>query len=182
MADSLTLIWDENHEDDLAGYRVYRGTQSLKYDWYEFVGNITKFEINGLQTGVQYYFAVSALDYWGNESELSAEVYGSIGDSTTQYYEFALYPSVPNPFPASGGNPKTMIKFSVPEKANIKLEIVNALGQKVRTLFNGAKETGLHTMFWDGSNDNGQILSSGVYFCSLAMPNQRISKPITFLH
>ena len=177
VADSITLIWDQNQEDDLAGYRVYWGVKSLKYDRSEFVGTVTKFAINGLEPGIRYYFAVSALDYCGNESELSTEVSGSIDEGTTESFKFALYPSVPNPF-----NPRTKIQFCIPERTDIKLEIMNALGQKVCTLFKGTKEPGLYVLFWDGTDDNGRLLSSGVYFCSLTVPQQRISKPITFLH
>ena len=177
IATSITLAWQQNQEEDLAGYRVYWGTESLMYDESVFVGNTTNFEITELELGMRYYFAVTALDYWGNESALSAEVHGIAGATSPESYELALYPSVPNPF-----NPKTKIKYSVPERADIRLEITNALGQKVRTLFHGIQDAGLYQRFWDGTDDNGKVLSSGVYFCSLVLLNTQISKPMTFLH
>lgn len=195
MAASITLAWDSNTEDDLAGYRVYWGTQSSDYDRSEFVGNVTRFEIKELESGLLYYFSVTALDWWGNESTLSVEVQGAAGEGFPENYKLMLYPSVPNPFSAngaclpsygqgsdSGGNSETRIKYSVPERTEVQLQIINTLGQKVRTLYEGTQNAGLYQRTWDGTDDNGQVLASGVYFCTLVLPNTQISKPLTFLH
>lgn len=78
-------------------------------------------------------------------------------------YRFELVQNYPNPF-----NPETKIQFEVPEirgsLANILVQVYNLLGEKVKTLAKGEHEPGRYTVVWDGSNDHGQKISSGVYF------------------
>ena len=72
--------------------------------------------------------------------------------------EFALHDNYPNPF-----NPVTNITYDIPEVANVKLEIFNIVGQKVRTLAQGSHEPGRYRVLWDATNDLGEQLSSGMY-------------------
>lgn len=76
---------------------------------------------------------------------------------------FDLAQNYPNPF-----NPTTEIAFAIPNPADVKLEIYNVLGQKVRTLVNERKTTGRYQMIWDGRNNSGVIVASGVYFYRLS--------------
>jgi len=69
-----------------------------------------------------------------------------------------LSESYPNPF-----NPITTITFTLPERAYVTLEIYNLLGQRVRTLVDGVREAGSHSALWDGRDDSGRVLPSGVY-------------------
>ena len=78
------------------------------------------------------------------------------GNST----ETALINNFPNPF-----NPNTTICFSLKNDTRIKIVIYNALGQKVRTLVNGPLNAGVHSVWWNGTDENGLTLASGVYFC-----------------
>ncbi len=71
---SFTLAWDPNQEPDLAGYKLYYGTSSRSYSQNVNVGNLTLYTLAGLQAGVTYYFAVTAYDTEGNESDYSNEV------------------------------------------------------------------------------------------------------------
>ncbi|NIS62587.1 MAG: hypothetical protein GTO13_18345, partial [Proteobacteria bacterium] len=76
----LTLAWDPNTESDLAGYRVYYGIQSSDYDFVVDTGDVTQYKLRGLKPDTQYYFALTAYDTSGNESDFSAEV-GAITDN-----------------------------------------------------------------------------------------------------
>ncbi len=67
--------------------------------------------------------------------------------------DFALSQNYPNPF-----NPSTNIQFSVPERANIKIEVYDVTGRLVDILFNGEKNVGIHSISWDAKNN-----SSGLY-------------------
>jgi hypothetical protein len=74
--------------------------------------------------------------------------------------DFALQPNYPNPF-----NPATRIQYQLPEAALVKLEIFNALGQKVRTLVNGEQQTpGYYNLEWNGRDDAEITVPSGIYF------------------
>ncbi|HHN65661.1 MAG TPA: fibronectin type III domain-containing protein, partial [Nitrospirae bacterium] len=73
FAYTVTLSWDANTESDLAGYKVYYGTSSRNYTETIDVGNTTTYQITGLSEGT-YYFAVTAYDTSGNESDYSEEV------------------------------------------------------------------------------------------------------------
>ncbi len=73
-AASVTISWLPNGEQDLAGYKIYYGTQSGIYSNIIDVGNVTSYEISNLADGTTYYFAVTAYDISGNESSYSEEV------------------------------------------------------------------------------------------------------------
>jgi hypothetical protein len=73
---SATLTWDASIESDLGGYRVYYGETSGSYDQAKGQGivvNGTTYTVNDLKSGVRYYFAVTAYDFSGNESDYSRE-------------------------------------------------------------------------------------------------------------
>jgi len=72
--------------------------------------------------------------------------------------EFALHNNYPNPF-----NPVTNILYDIPEVSDVKLEIYNVMGQRVRTLVQGTQEPGRYQIIWNATNDFGQALSSGMY-------------------
>ncbi len=74
-AESATLSWDAVYAPDLEGYVVYWGTTSINYDECQAVGDITSFEITGLEPGQTYYLAVTAMDLAGQESDFSDEIF-----------------------------------------------------------------------------------------------------------
>jgi hypothetical protein len=75
---------------------------------------------------------------------------------------FALLQNYPNPF-----NPSTIIAYDLPKPANVRLEIFNVLGQKVKTLFDGYQEAGSQSVTWDGRDNFGASVASGIYFYRL---------------
>jgi uncharacterized delta-60 repeat protein len=75
---------------------------------------------------------------------------------------FELAQNYPNPF-----NPSTMIRFALPEAAQVSLKIYDVAGQLVQTLVDGVIEAGRHQVVWDGTNQHGVQVASGVYFYQL---------------
>ena len=73
-AQTAMLAWDPNTEPDIAGYRIYYGTQSGNYTQSIDVGNTTAYQIGGLEPSFDYFFAVQAYSGLGIQSPLSAEV------------------------------------------------------------------------------------------------------------
>ena len=77
---------------------------------------------------------------------------------------FTLLGNYPNPF-----NLNTTIEFSIPEAGFVKLEIYNMTGQKIRELASRYMRPGVHTVIWDGRDENGIDVSSGIFFTKLRM-------------
>jgi len=65
----------------------------------------------------------------------------------------------PNPF-----NPETVIEYIVPKNGFTQVHIYNSLGQRIRTLLETEQQAGVHRIVWDGRNDNGELVSNGIYF------------------
>ena len=74
QAVEVTLTWDDNHDPDLAGYRIYYGKATRNYSCHHDVGRMTHHTIVGLEAGMTYYFAATAYDSYGNESGFSEEL------------------------------------------------------------------------------------------------------------
>jgi hypothetical protein len=74
----------------------------------------------------------------------------------------ALGTNYPNPF-----NPRTTIAFSLARRGVVSLAVYDVAGRRVRTLVDGSRDAGPHTVAWDGRNDAGVSVASGVYFCKL---------------
>ncbi len=72
--------------------------------------------------------------------------------------EFALAQNYPNPF-----NPSTTIRYALPQPGHVKLVIYDLLGAKIRTLIDGREAAGFKQITWDGLNDRGERVPSGVY-------------------
>ena len=79
---------------------------------------------------------------------------------------FDLSQNYPNPFsqiPRFAGNPMTQIQYQLPQAVRVTLSIYNMLGQEVRKLVDMQQPAGYHTAIWDGRDNAGRILPSGVY-------------------
>ncbi len=90
--------------------------------------------------------------------------------------EFALEQNYPNPF-----NPETNIKFDIPKESNVKLEIFNIAGQKIRTIINTKLSPGTYHYSWTGRKDNGKLVSAGLYIYRLVANNYISSKKLLLL-
>jgi len=75
---------------------------------------------------------------------------------------FSLIQNYPNPF-----NPETDISYALPSDCKVNLTIYNLLGQKVKTLVNEPQTAGYKTTHWNGRDEQGNLVSSGIYFYKL---------------
>jgi len=80
--------------------------------------------------------------------------------------EFHLYDNYPNPF-----NPSTTIAFELPKQSRVKVIIYDILGRMVKQLADETKQAGYVEYVWDGRNDHGSTVSSGLYFCRVSTEN-----------
>ncbi len=80
--------------------------------------------------------------------------------------EFYLYDNFPNPF-----NPTTKIAFEIPKQSEVRVIIYDILGRIVKQLVDETREAGYYEYTWDGRNDHGATVSSGLYFCRVSTQN-----------
>jgi len=90
--------------------------------------------------------------------------------------KFALYDNFPNPF-----NPTTQIAVDLPEAASTKITVWNIMGQKVATLHSGDLSAGHHIVNFDGRDQNGKQLTSGMYFYRVKAGKYNAIKKMTLL-
>jgi flagellar hook assembly protein FlgD len=89
---------------------------------------------------------------------------------------FFLSQNYPNPF-----NPSTSISFGLPKSSSVKLEVFNLLGQRVKVLVNGVLDAGYKTIIWDGKDETGTSVSSGVYLNKLTSKDFQKSQKMLLL-
>jgi len=88
----------------------------------------------------------------------------------------ALLGNYPNPF-----NPETTIKYNLAKQSKVNLVIYNVKGQRVKTLVNETKMAGYYSVKWDGKDENGHQVSSGVYFTRFVGDNKSLTKKMILL-
>ncbi len=87
-----------------------------------------------------------------------------IGTFKTMPKDYALGQNVPNPF-----NPSTTIDYRLPEAGDVQLVIYNLLGQEVRTLVRESMDAGFHSVVWDGTDEFGKQVASGIYIYRMSV-------------
>jgi len=90
--------------------------------------------------------------------------------------DFALRQNFPNPF-----NPTTTIRYELPKSEQVQLTVYNMLGQKVRTLVNERHDAGRYTVLWDGKDEAGRMVGSGLYFYQVQAGNFVKTAKMVFL-
>jgi len=89
---------------------------------------------------------------------------------------FALLQNYPNPF-----NPSTTIEYQLPKTGNVEIKIFSINGQLVKTLESTHQIAGTHSFVWDGKNNGGQTVTSGLYVYQVAFENSMLAKKMLFI-
>lgn len=136
----------------------------------EIIGTVNTFQITAALDDKKTYEAFKIglheltengwklIDKQKLSSESGRKVVGLFYKTSTLPTRWALYPNFPNPF-----NPTTTIRYDVPIQSKTVLKIYNMLGQEVRTLVNSVHVPGIYRVEWDGRNNTGQYVSTGMY-------------------
>ena len=142
------------------GYKVYRAEFNLTENNLITETNITDTDVHS----GEYIYKVIAVYEQGESIPIEETVIVTVsdGEQTDFLVITDLVGNFPNPF-----NPSTTIKFNLAETGNVILEIYNIRGQKVKSLLNGIIYKGKHQIVWNGTDDNGKKVSSGVYLCQM---------------
>ncbi|MFX0194684.1 MAG: SBBP repeat-containing protein [Candidatus Hodarchaeota archaeon] len=169
---TVELIWKTSSESNNLGFEVERSQNRVYFTKIGFVaGQGTtaishqySFVDKNLLSGT-YYYRLKQIDIGGRFE------YSSIVEVIIDLpREFMLYQNYPNPF-----NPVTTIKYQLPLRSQVKLVILNLLGEEVTTLADTTQGPGVYQVQWDASG-----LSSGVYWYKLEAGNFSQTKKILF--
>jgi len=145
----------------------------LPYGVYDFIIKLGEYREEVTSKDGFYFFKLHSEWDWAEAScEVSAQGFRQVdlGEHTTRELRgltppssFGLSDNYPNPF-----NVSTRIAYSLHEAGRVKLEIYNLSGRTVKTLVNHHQSPGVHQVSWDGKDESGREVSSGIYFYLLA--------------
>lgn len=156
----ISLEWETIKETNNLGFDVFRG-YSADDDYTKITDELIAtepagayaFKDNDVIAGRTYYYTIRDLDRYGNRTE-----FGPVSVEIPIPKELSLAQNYPNPF-----NPSTRIRYQVPKHDHIKLTVYNMMGQKVASLVDTQQEPGYYTVEWNGRNDQGNAVSTGLY-------------------
>jgi hypothetical protein len=178
----LLITWRPNFEADLSHYAVYKGvTPGFVPDVGNRIGEPTDtFLVDvSFDPNVDNYYKVSALDIHWNESDfalLGPDGISGVGETPPAPEVTLLEQNVPNPF-----NPVTTIRFAIAKPGWVVLRVYNVAGRPVRTLVKGRREIDRYEATWDGRDDGGRLVASGVYLYELDAPGYLETKKMVLV-
>jgi hypothetical protein len=144
---------------------VFAFPRATQFDWTPYTLDVqvpTAVNAKALEVRLHVYARFTGTIYF---DDLTVEVVGtttSVPKNDGMPSVFELTQNYPNPF-----NPSTKIQYGLPREGNVVLVIYNVLGQKVRTLVDDARAAGRYEITWDGKDDHGKSLGSGLYLYRL---------------
>ena len=171
---AVELAWEVASADGLAGFNVYRSAQedgSFARVNPELIPPDAQngFRDEDVRPATTYWYRLGAIDADG-------EFFSSTISVETPPAQTTLYQNYPNPF-----NPTTTISFYLAERDRVVMTIYDARGKRVRQLVDDAFGFGKVDVSWDGTNDRGESVGSGVYFCRLQAGKEVFTKKLTLL-
>ena len=175
------LAWDANSERDFYRYDVYLNVNGGGWFLYATVST-NSFDEPEFVIGpeiTEYEYRVKARDRSGLRSNPSntVSVWG-IEKRLDNYQkhpdQFSLSDNYPNPF-----NPITTINFGLPEESITSLIIYNLLGREIKRLFSGLEQPGFKQITWNGTDQNGNPVPSGIFIYRLTAISRESEKTFT---
>jgi len=177
-----------------AGYPVWSWQDRALLRAFQWLHSETNFPASGDDTWepyiINYYyrtnFPAPAVASTGKNVGWTDWTHPSAGRGTTGVDEpsdelvpatFTLEQNYPNPF--TGAVTATQIAFTVAKPEEVRVDLFNMMGQKVRTLFVGVAQTGRNLVQWNGKDSHGALLPSGTYIYKLTSGNQVLAKRLT---
>ncbi len=157
------LSWKKSAAGDFDHFSIY-GANTTSFATATLVDYCVAPTMDVNASPYVFYF-VTATDFSGNEGK-PAVVNAQTGIGGTPKSFVLSISAYPNPF-----NPTTTIRYTVPSKGRAVVEIYDARGAHIATLVDTEKAAGAYTQGWDGRDDAGRAVSSGVYFARLTHPS-----------
>ncbi len=152
---------------ELAGLKIWnRGGQTtlLSGNFNDAYGRINVFGADSVRLEVVDEFG----EVLTRHTVLDGSLPTSISHRTVNdMMHFTLWPNYPNPFRATASNSPTALRYSLPARALVTATIYDVLGRRVRQLRQQTEEAGEHALIWEGKDERGAALPSGIYFFSM---------------
>lgn len=184
-----TGVWFHEYEtleSFTYGAYIYMATELSGIRLFDIQNPLEPVEVGNFNSGIQFpeasdrvlavkddYCYIAAGDQGLYVIQYSPLV--TIETQTILYSKFALLQNYPNPF-----NPVTTIHFDLPEHSEVSLTIYDVQGREITTLINTTRNAGTHKVLWNGLDDSGIQVSTGVYLCRFNTDNY--SKTIKMLY
>lgn len=168
MGNQVLLLWETQSESNNFGFEVQEASLGVTAT----LSDLTRWETLGFVAGSgtttkarsYSYFtpATSHVSYFRlKQIDLDGSThYSNVLTLNSKVSEFNLFPNYPNPF-----NPETIISFDLPEKGVVRVSIFDLLGRIVAEPEYRILPAGHHSVSWKGTDQRGNLLSTGVYFC-----------------
>ena len=174
--DSVFILYTINSEEKIYRSKMVNRGNSIYSFYYE--GDLfdkVNFEFEYLDSTLvlKYSPPEGKYSFINGTTDVIIDINGS---SNPIFNDFKLSQNYPNPF-----NPLTRFELSVPEEMFVSIVVYNILGQKVKTITTGYLKPGAFQYYWDGSNDFGGKVSTGVYIYSASSKTKITSKKMVFL-
>ena len=159
-----SAITDANKFDLLTGTLTHP-VGKISDDWSGLASSVMSLDANGGQGLVAYALVFgNSLTQLRDNADAAIAVYNPVAPLTenTPVKLFHLGQNHPNPF-----NPVTSIKFTVDKEGPVELAVFDVSGRKIRTLVRDTRGPGDHVVTWDGTDQSGSRVPSGMYFYQL---------------
>ncbi|MBN2461834.1 MAG: T9SS type A sorting domain-containing protein [Candidatus Cloacimonetes bacterium] len=172
----ITLTWDMPPINDFDHFNIFYSFETSFFELLDTTIGLT-YQYEPPAEGY-YQFYLTTVNHSGMESDPSATVdYNTTGNQPDELpLVTALQGNYPNPF-----NPETHILFQLAASCRVDLKIYNIKGQLVRNLCHDIYEAGRQTIVWDGRDQNGKSISSGIYFYTLKAGDYRRTAKMVLL-
>ncbi|MFC1482163.1 carboxypeptidase regulatory-like domain-containing protein, partial [Candidatus Neomarinimicrobiota bacterium] len=169
LANQVAISWEAVTNEPVQYYTIYQSVGSAaatKYTNTTELGAVIDLTVEG-----EYSYQITATDFANLESDKSASgsytyEYLGFADGRSLPAVYALGANYPNPF-----NPSTTISYQLPEASDMVMRIYDIAGRELRTLIQGNVDAGYHRIVWDGLDNGGAPLSTGVYFYRMTASN-----------
>ncbi len=132
--------------------------QQAPADWTEYIYDLNFYNGSAIRVAINCQ-SNDAFIFYVDDVAIHSDGGSANDDNSIPALVTKLDGNYPNPF-----NPSTTIRYSMKEAGPVSIEIYNIKGQLVRTLVDGVKEAGNHTIVWNGLDKSNRSVSSGVYF------------------
>ncbi len=172
----LRLIWEPGDDRPRSSYRIYRSEAGGEYSLVQgglLAGDRREFIDLTAPPERTWLYKIGSTDPVGRETVVGPFKYSGEKPRTIQ---FALRSSSPNP-----SRHGAALSFSLPSTADVKLRVYSVAGRLVRTLHDGPADAGVTTAEWNGRDDRGERVPSGVYFARIVTGDDEKSVKITLL-